>query len=144
MKIPEINQAVIIKAIIVLVIALALFFAVRKFVKTVKDDKYEKDLKDEIEADKLTYPLNQYVAFADQLHDAMAYLGTKTTMVNSIFTKMNTLSDVLQLIIAFGVRKYYGIWGEKSLPQWISEELSQNEIEKVNTILKSKNINFSF
>ena len=98
----------------------------------------------EIQPNELSYPLNQYVALADKIHDAMAYLGTDNSAVTGIISKMQNLSDLLQLIKAFGARPYYGWWGDKTLQQWFQLELSAKETADINEVLKNKNINFSF
>jgi len=140
----NIDQRTIIKASVILLVIIGLYFLLRKAIKSIRSDNYQKDVETEIEAGQLSYPLNQYISLADQTHDAMAYLGTDFSVIKSVIGKMNNLSDLLQLIKAFGIRKYYGIWGEKTLSQWFQSELSASEIVGVNTILKNKNINFSF
>jgi hypothetical protein len=140
----KIDQPTIIKAVIILVLVIAFYFIIRKVLKNIKNDRYGNAVNSEIKPGELSYPLNQYIALADQLHDAMAYLGTDNSAVVSVISKMNNLSDILQLIKAFGVRPYYGLFGDKTLPQWFQEELSAKETADVNTILKTKNINFSF
>lgn len=128
----------------VLIVIVIVYFLIRKAIKSAKADKYEKKVSDEINSVELSYPLNQYVALADELHDAMAYLGTKDKKVMAVFTKMNNLSDMLQLIKAFGTRNYYPFWGPKTLPQWIVAEMTTGEIAEINAILKQRSINFSF
>jgi len=134
----------VLTAATILIVVVIVYFRIRKAVKSAKADKYEKQVSSEIKTDELTYPLNNYIALADELHDAMAYLGTKDSKIKAIFMKMNTLSDVLQLIKAFGSRNYYPFWGSKTLPQWLYAELTTGEIAEINAIMKQKSINFSF
>lgn len=144
MKLPELNQSLIIKSVIVLVVVVVLYFLVRKAVRTAKSDKYANDLKNEIIPDKLTYSLNQYEVFAERLHAVLYPLNTDEDVIYSIFNKMRTLSDVLQLVKAYGIRSIALKFDDFSLVSAFQERLTESEIQKVNTILKSKNINFSF
>lgn len=106
------------------------------------------------EGGKPTYSLLQYKQWADQLYSAMAKLGTDTDVITTIFDKQQNLTDILQLIKAFGTRNYGGWTGEsgvigdllgseKGLTSWLDEELSKSEKQKINTSLATKGINFS-
>jgi hypothetical protein len=140
----KIDRPTLIKWALIITLVIALFFLARKAIKAIRSDVYSNQVNAEIQANELSYPLNQYITLADQIHDAMAYLGTKNNQVTAVIQKLNTLSDVLQLIKAFGSRNYYGFWGAKTLPQWFSLELSTSETAALNAILKQKSINFTF
>jgi len=90
----------------------------------------------------LTYDLSQYTIFADRAYDAMYDFGTDEEALYVMFGKLRTNSDVLQLIKAFGVRGDF-IYKE-GLTKWLSSELNNIEIEKVNDILKRNNITYQF
>ena len=99
----------------------------------------------DISKSDLTYDLSQYVIFADRCWDAVYDIGTDEEALYDVFTKMRSNSDFLQLIKAFGSRGnivFQG--GEKTLAEWMSSDLNNVEIEKVNDILKRNNITYQF
>lgn len=109
---------------------------------------------------KLSYPVSQFLNYADRLVQAMNGCGTDESMIYSVFSAMKNDADILQLITSFGLRYYtpcavsdpvsYAIFqfndhaygGE--LGTWLSYDLSDNEIIKINGILQSKGINYQF
>lgn len=140
----KIDQSTVIKGVLILLVIVGLYFLLRKAIKSIKSDQYQKDIANEIQSDKLSYSLNQYVVFSEKLSEILFPLNTDEDALYSIMSKMNTLSDVLQLNKAYGMKGLALKWGEFSLVQAFVQRLSADEIEKVNSILKSKNINFSF
>lgn len=77
--------------------------------------------------------------------------GTDEDEIYNVFGYMHSLDDVHQLYNVFGLRTYggdeWGQWQIESDPKynletWLNKELSQNEKDKVNLILKNKNIPF--
>lgn len=96
---------------------------------------------------QLSYPLSNYNIMADQLQAAMFDIGTNEDIIYIIFKKLKNPKDLLQLIKSFGIRPYYVFgWnqGNYNLGQWLAEELNISEIEKINSILRASNINYSF
>jgi hypothetical protein len=146
MKLPEVqlNQKTIITISAIILLIAIVYFVARKAIKAIKSDKDIKELDEEIKANALSYPLNQYLSMADTLDSSFTYITTDEDTIYSVFKKMNTLSDVLQLNKAFGLREFYGFWGEMSLAAYLQRGLSLNEKEEVNKILKTNNVNFSF
>jgi hypothetical protein len=146
----QIDRAQVIKySILVIVIAVA-YFVVRNAIKKAKADAEALKLKSEIKPNELSFPLNQYVEMADSLEYAMDGAGTNEDVVLSVFDKVKTISDVLQLIQAFGVRAYSSGWtlgvftSDYNLTKYIQADLTESDIAKVNSILLAKGINFSF
>jgi hypothetical protein len=95
----------------------------------------------------LTYPLTYYKQAADTLQAAMFDLGTNEESIYRIFSSLKNSKDLFQLISTFGVRPYYNFGlkqGNYNLGQWFTEELSNSEIGKINSILASKKIDFKF
>lgn len=91
----------------------------------------------------LTYPKSNYKAFADQIYNAMNYMGTDTGEVERVFGKMENNLDVLELNKAWGVRDVY-FWGfaySYTLPQAVADEMDTTQI---NTILSSKGIDYQY
>lgn len=96
---------------------------------------------------KLTYPLSNYNVLADILQAAMFDLGTNESYIYDVFRKLKNPRDLLQLIKAFGIRPYYSFgWkqGDYNLGQWFNEELSSSEVNKINQILASNGITYTF
>jgi len=140
----NIDRGTVLKWVLILVLAIAIYFSVRKVVKTIKGDSAQKAIDSEIKANELSYPLTQYMSMADQIEASFTYLTTDEDTIYSVFKKMNTLSDIAQLNKAFGVRQYYGFFGDASLAVFLQKGMSTSEIAEVNKILKTNNINFSF
>jgi hypothetical protein len=146
MKLPEIqlNKKTVITISLIIILVVIAYFVARKAIKAIKADKDVKELDEEIKANQLSYPLNQYISMADTIDSSFTYLTTDEDAIYSVFKKMNTLSDVLQLNKAFGLRKFYGFYGEMSLSGYLQRGMDAKEREEINRILKTNNVNFSF
>lgn len=92
----------------------------------------------EIDASQITLTKVQLQTICEKLYDAMDGLGTDIDSVYDAIGMANTRSDVLSIIATFGVKD-----GE-SLSEWLYGDLSQKEINHLNSILASKNINYQF
>lgn len=133
----------------------ALFFAGRKIYKTytanLNTAKYTQAVQSETETliqsgQTLTYPKSNYFTFADSLQEAMQYTGTYFSEIYSIFAKMKNDLDILELNKAFGKRDIY-FWGftyNYTLPEALRDELSDDEITKLNKLLYSKKIKYRY
>ena len=64
--------------------------------------------------------------------------GTDEDAVYDVFEALNSRSDVLSLINAFGV------YEDHTLPEWMNKELNRSELEHVQQILSSKGIVYQF
>lgn len=145
MDITAIDRKTVIKGVVILVIAIALYFGVRKVIRTIQSDSAANIKDAEIKSNQLSYPLTMYSSLADQVESAFTLLTTNEQNVYSIFKKMNTLSDVLQLNRSFGTRTAPGInFGQVSLSAFLQKGMSAQELAEVNKILKTNSINFSF
>jgi hypothetical protein len=120
-----------------------------------KDEKkelslLEKDLKESIKKLPLTYVKSQYQTWANQLEEYMQYAGTDKTGILSIIKKMKNSSDVMQLALSFGKRKYLSNFGVsvgwKTLGQFFAIEDSWLEylVYDINNTLKNKGIKYRF
>lgn len=139
-----IDRGAVIKWASVIILVAIAFFVVRKAIKSIKSDSTQNQLDAEIKANQLSYPLNQYISMADQIDGSFTYLTTDEDTIYRVFKKMNTLSDVLQLNKAFGVRKFYGFFGDASLAVFLTKGMDAKEVAEINKILKTNNVNFSF
>lgn len=109
---------------------------------------------------KATLTKTQLESLSLKLQEAMDGCGTSTTQVNQVFEELKNKADVLSLISVFSVRYYrpcaisspisYALWlrNERAyggnLPVWLTYDLSSSEIDKINSILASKGIDFKF
>ena len=137
----------------------AVFFGARAIVKgiqssgrarkTIRDINAEE--KEYLKAgEKLSYPPTQYKSFAAKLEQAMFMWGTDEDAIFAVFKKLNNNVDFLQLEKAFGIRGYSGglvsewAYGKYTLTQWLTEELDNADIKKINAILKNKGITYRY
>lgn len=95
-----------------------------------------------------TYPQSQYNTWANQLESAMFDWGTDETTVFAVFKNLKNNSDYLKLFQAFGKREYTGgiapgfFYPQYDLTQWLREELSESDINTINTDLRNKGITY--
>jgi len=104
------------------------------------------ELEKEVEKTGLTYPGSQYLTFANVIETAGFDIGTDEEAIYSTFRKLNNNADYLQLLSAWGKpnRTIYdwGIGYDMTLPQYLRYEMGDEEINKINYILKSKGITY--
>ena len=102
----------------------------------------------QINTSNLTWPLNSFEGFADQIYQSV-WGGFDITendqTFGEILSEMNTDDDVAQLIKTYGIRgegvliqKYY------NLPQTVTEYLDNDIRNSVNKIYQSKGIKFQW
>jgi len=122
-----------------------------------KDIQTEEDLKKAIleeqkklkaQGEVLTHPLYKYKSFATTLKVAMKGATTDEDAIYSVFSTMKNDLDITQLISDYGIHTYYlslrKIATDMDLPQWIYEEMDEDEIAKLNSILAKNNITYRF
>lgn len=123
----------------------------KKYLAAKAENKYTSLVQSETEAlvqsgQTLTYPKSNYYTFADQLQEAMQYTGTYFSVIYSIFAKLKNDLDILELNKAFGKRDIY-FWGftyNFTLPEALRDELSEEEISKLNKLLYAKKIKYRY
>lgn len=132
-------------AIAILVIGIAgwllSYFGVKIF-NNLRDAIRNKDLVDkanaEIKDSDVTLTSAQASTLADKIFSALRGLGTDEEAVYSAFRMLRSRSDLLLLSRTFGVR------GGRTLNEWLAADLSQKELDKVNQILATNGITYSF
>lgn len=150
MKLPEFNNrqliALGIGAAIVIVIIVLLAVYWNKIRARIADSRLERSFEQQITASEVTLTEFQAKSLADRLYSAMEGAGSNEDKIYSVFNEINSYSDLMMVMKAFGERKGFWNWfGSKSgLVEWINDDCSNDEIAKINAILASKNINFSF
>ncbi len=127
-------------AVIAIIVAIVLFrkLVTGKLHDAAVNKKLATQLDEEISTDNITISQQQFNGYASTLYDAMKGFGTKEDRIYEVFEKMNTRSDVLQLIKTFGVKD------SMTLIDWMMDDLSVKEINKINQILVSRQIDYKF
>jgi len=141
-------RRVIMMVIILIIIIVIIYFGVQQIRSLIVKAKRVSEIKElENAGEVASYTQSQYAAFADALFAAMDGFGTDEDAIYNIFYKMNNKIDVLKLIDAYGVRnKAVLTWFSSStnLNDSLKDELSASELSKLNGILQSKGIDYSF
>lgn len=136
------TNKILIGSVIGLLALIVVVFLIVKFKSKFKDmvtnTKLVNNLETEIKTDDITLTQAQFNSYASALYSAMKGWGTDEEKIYNVFRQMNTRSDVLQLIKVFGVKD-----GD-TLTEWLNDDLSASEIEKINNILATNDINYSF
>lgn len=122
----------------VIAIGVVIFFVIRKRRESKEDREYLQDVEKGIQKSDLTYTNSEYTQFANKLYSAMKGVGTNENAIYDVFSQMQTDSDVKKLISAFGSK------GGMTLNEWLLDDLSNKELNKVNQILSKNNINLMF
>lgn len=121
------------------IIAVAIVaYLIYKWIKNSDENAWLRKQSRLIDKDELSYPTTDYQNYANRLYVAMKGLGTDENAIYAVFNAMDNVSDVRQLVAAFGLQK------DKTLSQWLLSELSAKDLQKVNSILKAKGINYTF
>ena len=113
--------------------------------------KEKRVIEDELANDptKQTWPASQYYAFANKIMAATEVFGTDERAIYNVFYNIHTDKDFLLLKKAFGVREYNGdvlphfiLQNDLNLQGVLSYELNNDEIKKVNAILKKNGVRY--
>jgi hypothetical protein len=126
-------------AIIIIVIAVALYFLLKKS-NTDQSQKAVDDLK--VDESKISFSSDELNFKTSQLLDAMNQIGTDTTTIMNVLKSLNSGDDLLYIIKAFGVKPYYltglgdGLISrfmatDENLVGWFHSELSDSELADV-------------
>lgn len=142
MKIPEINknQLITIGIFAVLLIVVVIIIAVKwnDFKDWIKQRKEDKILDKEIISSDVTMSNSQIAAYTNKLYKAMKGAGTNEKAIRAVFEAINSKSDLLSIC-----KKFQELYGD-SLADWLADDLSQGDINKINQILSEKGIDYSF
>lgn len=106
----------------------------------------DKDIRDAQKAGAVaSYSAATYSQLADKIYTAVMYTwGTDEQAIYDVFNLMKNNIDVANLIKAFGKRRVEFSTQELELGAHLSNDLDSSEINKVNSILASKNITYRF
>ncbi|MDR0602718.1 MAG: hypothetical protein LBG80_00265 [Bacteroidales bacterium] len=131
----------IINVALIIIFIVVLYFGGKYLYNKLKSvfTSTKKELTEELEkGTKLTYSDSEYQNMSDTLYSSMKGLGTDEESIYSVFYKMVNKADVLKLVLVFGIKE------SENLSQWLKDDLSGSGISKINSILSSKNIDYSF
>lgn len=103
-------------------------------------------IKDDINKAQLSYDESQYYIYADRIENAFGGLwGDDEEEIYNVFAAMQTDSDVLMLIVAWGNRSFlFGMTTQMSLTDALYLQLNSDEITHINEILASNGITITF
>lgn len=131
-------------ALIVIVILVVLIVLIKKFGKNISnkltEQQQERLNQYEIEEKELSVSPTEIQNLVTKLHTAFGMYGAATDedAVYDVFETLETRSDVLALVNAFGVHKNH------TLNEWMNKELSLQELDHVQQILSAKGIVYTF
>jgi hypothetical protein len=124
----------------------ALYKLGKAIAKKLNSSNAEQDIIDAKKAGQTaSYSSATYSQLADKIYSAVMYTwGTDEQAIYDVFNKMNSNLDVALLIKAFGKRRVEFSTQELELGAHLSNDLDSSEINKLNSILSSKGINYQF
>lgn len=97
---------------------------------------------------RASYHEAQYIEFGDTLYSAMFSSGTNEVAIFSIMQRMNNDIDVLKTIEAFGERRpdFTEAWAltKWNLRTYINEDMSKDDVARINQMFASKGITYRF
>ena len=134
----NLTPIIIAGSILLIIITVVVIFVVKRKNATREQDEYIKDVEKQIDKSDLSYSNSEYTQLCNKLYSAMKGIGTNENAIYDVFSQMQSESDVRKLI------SMYGSKDGMTLQQWLIDDLSNRELQKVNDILAKNNINFSF
>ena len=149
-SIPEINkgQLITLGIVVVAFVAVIVLVAVKwnQIKAWIRNKQIEKTYDEQIVKSEISLTAAQAQGVADKMYAAMNGPGTDFKNLYAAFAVINSYSDLMLVIKCFGQRKGSWNWfgSEASLMEWIAADCDAGEISKINALLASKNINFTF
>ncbi|MBR2618566.1 MAG: hypothetical protein IKC81_04605 [Paludibacteraceae bacterium] len=138
-KITPKQIAMIIGCVLALIVVTWAIFSIKgRIGDAVTNSKLIDEVNKEIDTEKITVTQSQINTLVSKLYTAMSGWGTNESAIFDAFGAINSYSDLQSLNKTFGVRE------SKTLREWLQDELSTEDLNHVNEILASKNINYVF
>lgn len=138
-KITPKQIAIIVGCVLALIVVIWAIVAIKdKIGDAVTNSKLIDEVNKEIDTEKITVTQSQINTLVSKLYTAMSGWGTNESAIFDAFGAINSYSDLQSLNKTFGVRE------SKTLREWLQDELSTEDLNHVNEILASKNINYVF
>lgn len=140
------NKDLLLKYGMIAIVVLIMFFVVwNRFGKSkqeTEDANKQRDIANEVNnaitTSNVTLTQVQLNTLADKIYNAVKGAGTDEKSIYDAMRTLQTKDDVLALIKTFSVRD------SMTLREWIYDDLNNSEVSKINDILLSKGISFSF
>ena len=124
--------------IAVAVIAVVVYFVIKKTKKSKEQKEYEAQTEAKVNYSNLSMTKTEFTDLANKLYRAVKGLGTTTDHVYEVFNALQTDSDLEYLKLIFGTKD------DMNLVEWMYDDLSKKELQRVNKILSDKGIGYSF
>ena len=139
-KAKTIVWAIITTAVLCLVVwgVLKLTGITDKLKEKKNENKLNETINKDIDMNNVTLTTSEATGLCSKLYTAMKGWGTDEEAIYEVFSKVSSASDVLLLIKTFGIKD------GKTLIEWITSELNSSERSKLNQILTTNNVNYTF
>lgn len=139
----NVNPNIIITSIVALVIVgviIAILIKVTKKNRLARkaEKEYENELTSQIYTSELTLSSTDYKDLADKFYRAVKGIGTNFPAILEVFNEITTDSDLKQLTKTFGVRD------KMTLTEWIYDDLTNKQIQRLNKLLEDQGINYRY
>ena len=140
------NKDLLLKYGITATVVLIIFFVIwNRFGKSKQETEdankqrnIDNEVNNAITASNVTITQVQLNTLADKIYKAVKGSGTDEKSIYDAMRTLQTKDDVLALIKTFSVRD------SMTLREWLYDDLNNSEVSKINDILLSKGISFSF
>ncbi len=140
------NKDLLLKYGMIAIVVLIIFFVIwNRFGKSkqeTEDANKQRDIANEVNnaitASNVKLTQVQLNTLADKIYKAVKGSGTDEKSIYDAMRTLQTKDDVLALIKTFSVRD------SMTLREWLYDDLNNSEVSKINDILLSKGISFSF
>lgn len=109
----------------------------RELSKNADEKIYDQINQNTVEAKK-TLTDAQLTSMANAIKKSWGFFNDNEAAIYSQFSKVNNIYDLYALI------SQYGIYKGRTLEEDLRDRLSNKEVEHINSILRTKSINFSF
>lgn len=128
--------------IIILIFVVIMYFVIKGSIDKAKKNKRNSQaisqIESEIKPEKLTFSDSEYENMAKTIDNAIGFWTDDEEAIYQVFMKLRTNSDLLKLQTVFGTRS-----SGHELFEAIHRNLSNSEIQKINSILAERNISIT-
>lgn len=130
---------IIVGCVLALIVVIWAIVAIKgKIGDAVTNSKLIDEVNKEIDTNKITLTQSQINTLASKIYTAVSGAGTDEEAIYDAFSTLSSYSDLQQLNKTFSVKEHM------TLREWLRDDLSTSEINHINEILASKNINYVF
>ena len=130
---------IIVGCLLALIVVIWAIVAIKgKIGDAVTNSKLIDEVNKEIDTNKITLTQSQINTLASKIYTAVSGAGTDEEAIYDAFSTLSSYSDLQQLNKTFSVKEHM------TLREWLRDDLSTSEINHINEILASKNINYVF